>query len=322
MKVDVSIIIVNWKTKDFVRNCISSIQRETVGIDYEIVVVDNASYDGCDEMLKREFPKATFVQAGANLGFAGANNLGFREAKGAALLFLNPDTIIHDRAITKLLTRLHSLPSAGVVGARLLNTDLSFQTSCIKAYPTIFNQMLVSEALQQRFPMWKIWGMAAGFRSSPEPALVEVISGACIMIKRPVFERIGGFSEEYFMYSEDVDLCLTCEQRGLLNYYIPDAIIVHHGGGGSSQAGGSAFSNVMFSESRYHYFMKNRGAAYALAYRFCVTFSGIVRLAIAALALLFRWEASARKQWLGSIKKWYLIVSWSLGWQKALRSPQ
>jgi GT2 family glycosyltransferase len=320
MKVDVSIIIVNWKTKDFVRNCIPSIQRETVGINYEIVVVDNASYDGCDEMLGKDYPSARYVQSSLNLGFAGANNLGFREAKGAALLFLNPDTVIHDHAITRLLTRLHSLPDAGAVGARLLNTDLSFQTSCIKAYPTIFNQMLVSEALQQRFPMWRLWGMAAGFRSSCEPAEVEVVSGACIMIKRSVFERIGGFSEQYFMYSEDVDLCLMCGQSGLRNYYVPDAIIVHHGGGGSSQAGGSAFSNVMFSESRYHYFLKNRGAAYALAYRFCVTFSGIVRLAIAALALLFLWEASARKQWLGSIKKWHIIIAWSLGWKKARSS--
>lgn len=314
---DLSIIIVNWNTKDFVRDCICSILRETSGIDYEIVVVDNASHDGCDEVLRRNFPSAKYVQAPRNLGFAGANNLGVREAGGVALLFLNPDTVVRDRAIARLLARLKSLPDAGALGARLLNSDLSYQTSCIKAYPTLLNQILMAEALQKRFPRWKIWGMEAAFRSSREPAVVQAISGACIMIKRSVFDKIGGFHEKYFMYSEDVDLCLMCGQHGLRNYYIPEAVIVHHGGGGSSQAGGSSFSNLMFSESRYLYFRRNKGAAYALAYRFCVTLSGLARVGVAALALLFQWKPSARKQWSESIKKWRSLIAWSLGCGKA-----
>jgi hypothetical protein len=317
---ELSIIIVNWKTRDYVAACIRSIQRDAALPDYEIIVVDNASEDGCEEMLQREFARVKFVQAGANLGFAGANNLGVRQAKGLALLFLNPDTLIQDGAIAKLLARLHSLPRAGAVGARLLNTDLSFQTSCIKAYPTILNQLLASEALQRRFPRWKIWGMAAGFGSLSEPAEVEVVSGACILMKREVFEKIGGFNEKYFMYSEDVDLCLMCRRSGLRNYYVPDALIVHHGGGGSSQAGASDFSTVMFEESRYQYFRRNKGAVYALAYRFFVTMASVARLGLIAFAFLLPREPDARKRLSGSRRKWSSVMAWALGRKKACRA--
>jgi GT2 family glycosyltransferase len=119
------------------------------------------------------------------------------------------------------------------------------------------------------------------------------------------------------MYSEDVDLCLQCGRNGYHNYYAPDSVIVHHGGGGSAQAGGSAFSNLMYSESRFHYFKRNNGAAYALTYRFFLGCLGVARIGAAALAWLFLPKPSARKQWAGTIRKWICIVGWSLGWKKA-----
>src|SRR5437762_3548719 len=132
---DLSIIIVNWNSKDYLRKCLKSIYANTHGIDFEIIVVDNASFDGSGELLAQDFPKVRFVQSHTNLGFARANNLGFGNSTGRNVLFLNPDTEAVGGALNELLQRLQRLPNAGVVGCKLLNTDGSMQTSCLQSYP-------------------------------------------------------------------------------------------------------------------------------------------------------------------------------------------
>jgi N-acetylglucosaminyl-diphospho-decaprenol L-rhamnosyltransferase len=138
---ELSIIIVNWNSKDFVRKCVQSIMANLMDFAFEIIVVDGASYDGCGEMLMREFPEVRFIQSDKNVGFARASNLGFEQSSGNCLLFLNPDTEVVGPAISILRTALLELDQAGIVGAKLLNTDGSVQTSCIQAFPTILNQL-------------------------------------------------------------------------------------------------------------------------------------------------------------------------------------
>lgn len=130
---DVSIIIVNWNSVRFLRACIGSIERYTTGISHEIVVIDSASYDGCGEMLREEFPQVRFIQSAANIGFAGANNLAYRSARGQHVLFLNPDTELASPAVNVMLEHLQRCPDAGAVGCKLLNADGSLQTTCIQA---------------------------------------------------------------------------------------------------------------------------------------------------------------------------------------------
>src|SRR5450432_96179 len=160
---DLSIIIVNWNSVDFLRGCLVSICQPPQSISLEVIVVDNASYDGCDSMLAREFPRVRFIQSHENIGFARACNLGHQHSAGRILLFLNPDTKIVGNALADLVSGLDSLPDAGAIGCKLLNADGTLQKSCIQSFPTILNQCLDSEALRSRFPRSRLWGMAPLF---------------------------------------------------------------------------------------------------------------------------------------------------------------
>src|SRR5271165_5655937 len=139
---DLSIIIVNWKSVDFLRGCLASIFSPGSSLSLEVVVVDNASYDGCEEMLSREFPQVRFIQSRENIGFARACNLGFRNSTGRVVLFLNPDTKVLGNALSSMVDGLESQSHAGAIGCKLLNGDGSLQTSCIQSFPTILNQAL------------------------------------------------------------------------------------------------------------------------------------------------------------------------------------
>src|SRR5581483_3230664 len=156
---DLSIIIVNWNSKDYLLKAIASVEAETKGMAFEIVVIDGGSFDGCDEMMRRYHPHILFIQSDKNLGFAKANNEAFKRSRGRTLLFLNPDTEVQGRAIERLYEQLDVLPDAGVVGPKLLNTDRSIQESCIRAFPTIWNQLLESDLLRRLFPRAGLWGM-------------------------------------------------------------------------------------------------------------------------------------------------------------------
>jgi hypothetical protein len=314
-RLDLSIIIVNWKSAEFVRGCVRSIRRQTRGITYEVLVIDNASYDGCERMLRQEAPEVIYLQSEENHGFARANNVAFERARGASLLFLNPDTEILGAAIGRLHRALRELPAAGVVGPKLLNRDGSVQSTCVQAFPNILNQVLGCEYLERKLPHSSLWGMAAVHRSSRRPSEVEMVPGACLMISREVFERIGRFSEDYFMYTEDADLCYKARAGGWKTYYVPEAVVVHFGGG-SSRLAVSDFSAVMMRESLWRFLRKTRGRLYGLAYRGSMLLSALCRLGL--LGCLVAWEGTRRreKSWADSLRKWRAVLRWSLGLER------
>jgi GT2 family glycosyltransferase len=305
---DVSVIIVNWNSQAYVRQCLTSLFTHCRSQKLEVLVVDGASFDGCDEMLAREFPSVRFVQSPVNVGFARANNLGARHAIGRHLLLLNPDTEFIEDSLSSLVARLESLPGAVAVGCRLLNRDRTLQKSCVQSFPTVLNQMLDSEFLRRRFPRSRLWGMAALERT--EPTEVEVLSGACILVRRECFERIGGFTERYFMYGEDLDLCFKLRKAGGRVYHVPDTSLVHFGGGSTAQAA-SNFSTVMMRDSVYKFIRFNRSLPSALAYRFSMTVTALVRLALMAPLMLFGRRIVRHGS--GSWRKWGAILRWSVG---------
>lgn len=307
---ELSIIIINWHSKDFLRACLKSLDRGAAGLSCEVLVIDNASHDGCAAMLAAEFPAVRFIQSDRNLGFSGGNNRAARQAQGEFLLFLNPDTVVEGNALVELVETLRRLPGAGAVGARLLNTDRSLQTSCVQSFPTVLNQVLDCEWLRSRFPRSRLWGMAPLFADSPEPAPIDAISGACFMIRRELFNRVKGFDECYFMYSEDIDLSYKVKQAGFKCYYVPTAILIHHGGG-SSQKERSSFSNVMTRESVYRFLRRHRGWFVASCFRFSMGFSALARLPAALILSLYHKKAGFGAQ--PSVHKWLSIFRWSLG---------
>jgi N-acetylglucosaminyl-diphospho-decaprenol L-rhamnosyltransferase len=306
-----SIIIVNWNSAEFVRRCISSIRQNTTGLTYEILVVDNASFDGCDEVLETHAPEATYIQSVKNLGFAKANNLAFKASRGITLLFLNPDTEIVGPAINLMLEELQQLSDAGILGARLSNGDGSLQTSCIQAFPTILNQVLDSEFLRKKWPESSLWGTQPFLRDHGRPEEVEAVSGACLMIRRDVFERVGEFSEDYFMYTEDIDLCYKVRKAGYKNYYVPMANVVHFGGSSSKKAA-SNFSIVMTRDSIWRFLRNTRGSLYGIGYRLSMFFSAILRLFLLSISLLIQRLGRGNLLADASLRKWWAILRWSL----------
>lgn len=300
---DLSIIIVNWNSTSYLLKCLESICAQTHETAFEIIVVDNASPDGDVGIVKQQYPDVVVIESPVNLGFAGANNLGFRSSRGAYVAFLNPDTMLLNPAFDLMFRRAASLPSMGAMGCTLLNEDQSVQTACIQTFPTILNQLLDLDVLRNRFPACPLWNIAPLFAGGTEPSRVEVISGACVMFRREVFAQIGQFSEEYFMYAEDLDLCYKAAQAGFTNYYIPQGQIIHYGGKSSVRRR----AVVMKWRSILQYVAKHRGYAYQLVFRAAMACSALVRLALLMAALAVS-RGGRRNSARDAMLKWWLIL--------------
>ena len=316
---DLSIIIVNWNSIEYLKKCLNSIYRHTVGLQFEVIVVDNASYDGCATMLAESFPGVRFVQCTENLGFARANDRAFAHSTGRVLLFLNPDTEITVGALERMLTVFESMPDAGIVGCKLLNGDLSIQITSVQAFPTILNEALDITRLREWFPRSRLWGNAALWEREPCVRQVDCVSGACLMIRRDVFEAVGQFSTGYFMYVEDRDLCFKVRQAGYRSYFINTAEVIHYGGSSSNSRPESSFETVMRCESLFSFMRWRRGRLYAGMYRLTMAATAIGRLAALGTLSAFRSRRIRNEQLQNSLAKWVAIFRWTAGLQSWAR---
>ncbi len=291
--------------------------RETAEGLFEVIVVDNASFDGCAEMLALRHPDVHFIQAHENLGFARANNLAAEKARGEVLLFLNPDTVIHDRALEKMFEVAAGRPDAGAVGARLLNRDGSIQKSSVQSFPTVLNQILDADLLRRLTPDSRLWGTRALAAGGPAPVPVQAVSGACLMVRGDAFADVGGFCTDYFMYGEDLDLCFRLARQRKVNLYCPQATVTHLGGGSSSSRT-SGFAAVMTREAVMRFLATHRGRWSATWYRILMGWSALVRLALLAAATAVRRIAGRPDDCGPSIAKWLAIWGWSCRRHEAL----
>lgn len=315
--VRLSILIVNWNSKDYLRKCLETIRTSCADLGPQIVVVDGASFDGCGEMLAAEFPGVEFVQSPDNVGFGRANNLGFERVTGEALLLLNPDTELPPGALQTLVAELERRPDAGILGPRLLNTDGSLQASCVRALPTPLNRALDSDLFRRLLPNSRLWGVAEAFRATA-PVEVEAVSGACMLLRAEVFRRVGGFSPEFFMYGEDMDLCAKVRRLGLRNLHVPTATVVHHGGG-SSATQVSQFATVMMRHAGHTYMRLNHGRFTAAWYRVLQFISALIRLGLVLPAggVL---RGHRRVKACAAAQKWLCVLRWALG-MSSVRPP-
>ena len=310
-----SIIYVNWNSLDYLRESIASVYEHTHSFPFEIIVVDNASPERGVDSLKDSFPGLVIVHSDKNLGFAGANNLGFRHSVGEHVLFLNPDTKLIAPSIDLLLARLRVLPDAGIVGCKLLNTDLSVQLSSIQTYPTILNQAMDAEYLRLRWPECPLWKIAPLFSENITLIKVDVIPGACMLLRRTLFEQVGLFSEDYFMYAEDLDLNYKLKHANYNNYYVGQAAIIHHGGRSSVQQKVSQWAIIMRHQAMLEYYRKTRGLVYKSMYRAAIGCTAAVRLMILTLMLPLGNIVWERKSLKASTAKWKAVLNWALGRQ-------
>jgi N-acetylglucosaminyl-diphospho-decaprenol L-rhamnosyltransferase len=312
---DLSIIIVNWNSAEYLVDCLASVRAFTRRLEYEVIVVDNASSEKDREILKQHCPNIAVIESPDNLGFARANNLGFTRSSGDYVLFLNPDTQLRNPAINIMMEEIRSLADAGIVGCKLLNTDLSVQLSALQRTPTILNQVLDAEYLQLRWPQLPLWGIAPLFSDNSRPAKADVVSGACMLLRREVFRRVGMFSEDYFMYAEDIDLNYKVARQTLSNYYVGKATIIHHGGRSSAGQIVNQWSTIMKQRSMQQYFRKTRGPLYEWLYRCAMGCAAASRVAMLAFAYPMGRLIGKRESRQRAMRKWLAILKSSIGRQ-------
>lgn len=222
-----SIIIVNYNVTQLLRNCLLSIQKYIKDMDYEVVVIDNASTDSSWGDLIPEFPKVRFISSEINGGFSRANNQAIQIAAGEYLLLLNPDTELEGYYIKELLDFADSEPDFGCMGVRMHDAKGNFLPESKRSVPDMFN------SFEKLFTNFKKNNSKSYYRNDLEEDVVtevDVITGAFLLARKEVYEKIGGLDEAYFMYGEDIDLCYTFLRNGYKNFYYGKVSILHHKG--------------------------------------------------------------------------------------------
>lgn len=228
---DISVIIVNYNVRDFLSNALTSLFRALDGLTSEVFVVDNASDDGSVELIKKDFPKVHLIQNTRNAGFAKANNQALAVSKGKYLLLLNPDTLVQEDSIRVLMEYFRANPSAGMVGCKILNPDGTLQLACRRSFPTPWTAFTKTFGLSSLFPQSKLFARYNLTYLDPDKSYeVDAVSGSFMMIKRDVYEKIGGLDETFFMYGEDLDWCYRVQKAGWKVMYVPHTSIIHYKG--------------------------------------------------------------------------------------------
>jgi GT2 family glycosyltransferase len=228
---DLSVVIVNYNVRQFLENALQSIRKAAEGLEAEVFVVDNASTDGSPEMVRAGFPEVRLIVNTENLGFARANNIALARARGEFLLLINPDTLVQEDTFQRMIAFFRRHPDAGLAGCRILNPDGSFQLPCRRSFPTPWVAFTKVFGLAALFPQSRLFGRYNLTYLSPDATYpVDAVSGSFMMLRREVYEKIGGLDEAFFMYGEDLDWCFRVGEAGRKVYYVHDTQIVHFKG--------------------------------------------------------------------------------------------
>ena len=283
--VALSIIIVNWNTRDLLAQCLESVAnnaRLMPHLRMETFVVDNASTDSSAAMVGERFPWVQLVENEVNTGFAQANNQAIRLSTGRYVLLLNPDTEVKPQALYTLMDFMESQQDAGAAGSWLLNADGSLQTSCYPA-PTLSRELWRLFHLDTLYP-YSHYQMDKWDRCVPQK--VDVLKGACVILRRKALDEIGLLDENYFMYSEEVDLCYRLQKAGWNLYWVPQSQVVHFGGESTKQVAAEMF--LQLYRGKVVYFRKHYGRPRGIAYKLILLAASLARLSLTPVVYLQR----------------------------------
>ena len=310
-KVDISIIIVNWNTRELLARCLQSVissfesqvsspasqpatrnpqpatrnlqpaTRNLQPATCEVFVVDNASTDGSAQMVRECFPWVRLIENAENVGFARANNQAISQSQGGYVLLLNSDTEVYPGALKAMVQFMEGRPQAGGCGPRLLNADGSLQVSC---HPMLtpereFWRLLFLERL------WRRATYAQERWDRQVPRSVEVIKGACFLLRRTALEQVGSLDEGYFMYTEEMDLCYRLLRAGWQLWWMPQAVVKHYGEASSKQVAEAMY--VQLYRSKVQFYRKFGGPRRATRFKRLLRLAYGPRLIVAALGALF-----------------------------------
>ena len=228
---DLSIIIVNYNVKEFLQNLLHSISKASQNLSSEIIVVDNASEDGSVELLKSKFPSVKIIENETNLGFGKANNQALKIAEGKYLLLINPDAIVREDTFTKMIKFLEEQSDAGIAGCKIFSPDGSLQLACRRSFPGPWTSFCKVTGLSNLFPNSKIFARYnLTYLDENQTYEVDAISGSFMMLKREVYDKVGGFDEQFFMYGEDLDFCYRIQKAGYKVFYVHTTQVIHYKG--------------------------------------------------------------------------------------------
>ena len=226
-----SVIIVAYNSCDFIPACLKSVRDACEGIDAQVIVLDNGSDDPILPEIRQFFPEVEWIDSKENLGFGKGCNLAEKRATKPYLFFINPDTIVSRDSFTKVLDFIEEHPESGTVGCRILNEDGSLQWACRRSFPTIVSAVSKTIGLAALFPKNKTLASYNMTYADPDEVTeVDAISGSFFCMRRDLYEKLGGFDEDFFMYGEDLDLCFRAKVAGCKNYYTPSTNILHFKG--------------------------------------------------------------------------------------------
>ena len=251
----ISVVIVNYNVKYYVGQCIDSVRRALRGIDSEIIVVDNHSRDGSVDYLSK-IEGVRIIESGHNLGFSKANNIAIRQSTAEYVLMLNPDTIVAEDAIRMIIDFADSHPQAGGIGVRMHNDWGTTARESRRGLPSPMTSFYKIIGLSKRLPQHRKYGRYyMGWLPWDSPSRIEVVSGACFLVRRKALDEVGLMDEDYFMYGEDIDLSYRLLKGGWENWFVP-ADIIHYKGESTQKTSFNyvhVFYNAMLIFMRKHY---------------------------------------------------------------------
>lgn len=276
----VSIVIVNWKTPELLAGCLDSICADCHSCDFEIWVVDNASGDYSLDMLAKDYPSVRVIANSENVGFARACNQVIPLATAPFVLLLNPDTVVVEGAITKLIEYMEANPQAGAAGPKVLNPDGTLQLACRRSFPSpeaAFYRLTYLSRLFPRHPLFARYNLTY---ADPDSQLdVDALSGSCMIVRKQAIDDIGLLDEDIFMFGEDIDWCWRLKQAGWRVTYLPSASLYHYHGAASRLRPVGATINL--HKGMEVFYRKH------LAQRYWAPFNALVYLAIWTRAAIY-----------------------------------
>jgi GT2 family glycosyltransferase len=273
---DLSIIIVNWNTRDLLTRCLQSVYNTTSSLDFEVIVVDNASTDGSQDMVRQEFPDVSLIANTENLGFAKANNQAIRCSQGRYILLLNSDAFVRENTIEQMVAFMDVHPEAGMAGCKLLYEDGRLQPSCT-TFPTLFTEFCIATRLAKLFPKSPLFGKyRMTYWDFDDVREVDVILGAFMLARITAIDEVGLMDEGYFMYSEEVDWCYRFKEKGWKIFFYPGVEAVHLLGGSTRRV--QVEMLVQMYRSRIEFFRKYYGKRSATLLKVLVGFHCLLRI--------------------------------------------
>jgi GT2 family glycosyltransferase len=300
-----SVVIICWNDLKVILDCISSVYSETSAIDYDIIVSDNASSDGSVAAIRERFPEVRILENTENFGFGKGNNAGIRVAQGEYILILNPDTIVRDRALEKLVAYADQHIEAGAFGCRILNLDGSVQLSA-HPLPTVWSSLM--KALCLRWP-GRLWN---GFCSDSyvnwdgrSERQIGFQGGCCLLARGKLLQELEGFDERFFHQFEDADLCRRMWDSGRPVLFFPGAEIIHIGG--QNRGTYSIKVELETERSKYRYFHKYYGVPGAISIRYISILGLVLRCAALRLLRVFRRDEALDNK----LRRHEVVLNWN-----------